>query len=263
MFRMAEHQGAPAYPIRSVDNALRILAMLQDCPSLGVTDIATELDVAPSTAHRLLAMLVHHGFAIHDRGSRRYHAGERLWELGMAAFRARRIDELAAPHLARLRNETSETVHLMMLEGDQIRFVSACEGSHPVRERVRVGIRLPAYATSGGKYLLAHLRPEVIDTLYPRTLSPLTENTVGSIDALKVELARVRQRGYATNFGESEQHLIALAVGVWGPLWHPVAAIALAGPDARLARGGMKFILRRVRHAAAGLTEELSGRTPP
>jgi IclR family acetate operon transcriptional repressor len=259
---VAENPGSPAYPIRSVDNALRILAMLQDRPSLGVTDTAADLGVAPSTAHRLLAMLVHRGFASHDPVSRRYHAGERLWEIGVAAFGARSIDELAAPHLARLRDETGETVHLMMLEGDQIRFVGAREGIHSARERVRVGIRLPAYATSGGKYLLAHLRPEVVDTLFPPMLSPLTENTVGSIDALKAELARVRRRGYATNFGESEQGLIALAVGVWGPLWHPVAAIALAGPGARLARGEMKSMLLRVRHAAAGLTEELGGRTP-
>lgn len=259
---MAEDAGSPNYPIRSVDNALRILGMLQDRPSLSVTDIAAELGVAPSTAHRLLAMLVHRGFASRDPDSRRYYAGDRLWEIGVSAFGARSIESLAAPHLARLRDDTGETVHLMMLEGDQIRFVGAREGLHTARERVRVGVRLPAYATSGGKYLLAHLRPEVVDTLFPPRLSPLTEHTVGSIDALQAELARVRRRGYATNFGESEHGLIALSVGVWGPLSHPVAAIAVAGPGARLARGEMKAMVRQVTHAAAELSEELGGRSP-
>jgi IclR family transcriptional regulator, acetate operon repressor len=40
-----------------VENALRLLRMLRDRPSIRVSEAAAELSVARSTAHRLLAML--------------------------------------------------------------------------------------------------------------------------------------------------------------------------------------------------------------
>lgn len=68
----------PSYALDSVDNALRLLQMLRDVGALRLKDAAEELGTAPSTAHRLLAMLVYRGFAVQDE-KRRYHPGP-AWE---------------------------------------------------------------------------------------------------------------------------------------------------------------------------------------
>ena len=57
-------QKRPTYSIEAVDNALQLLQLLRDGGALRLKDAAEELGVAPSTAHRLLAMLVYRGFAV-------------------------------------------------------------------------------------------------------------------------------------------------------------------------------------------------------
>ena len=64
----------PAYLLESVDNALRLLQMLRDVGAVRLNQAATELGIARSTAHRLLAMLVYRGFAVQDE-KRTYHPG--------------------------------------------------------------------------------------------------------------------------------------------------------------------------------------------
>jgi len=64
----------PTYMLESVDNALRLLQMLRDVGGLRLKDAAEELGIAPSTAHRLLAMLVYRAFAVRT-ADRRYVAG--------------------------------------------------------------------------------------------------------------------------------------------------------------------------------------------
>ncbi len=63
--------------LESVDNVLRLLQMLRDVGGLRLKDAAEELGIAPSTAHRLLAMLVYRGFAVQDE-RRMYHPGSAM-----------------------------------------------------------------------------------------------------------------------------------------------------------------------------------------
>jgi IclR family acetate operon transcriptional repressor len=68
----------PTYPIASVDNALRLIAALQDRGALRVSEASLLIGCGRSTAHRLLAMLKHHGFAEQDPDTRIYLAGDGL-----------------------------------------------------------------------------------------------------------------------------------------------------------------------------------------
>ena len=100
---------APAYPIESVDNALRLLLLLERDGRVRVSDAADALGVAPSTAHRLLAMLEHHGFARQEPSSRAYLPGPTLVRVGLSAVRDLDLRTVAHPYLEALRDETGET----------------------------------------------------------------------------------------------------------------------------------------------------------
>jgi IclR family acetate operon transcriptional repressor len=73
----------PPYAIESVDNALRLAQLLLLDGTLSVTEAARHLAVSPSTAHRLLAMLVYRDFAEQGR-DRLYRPGPALRSSGAA-----------------------------------------------------------------------------------------------------------------------------------------------------------------------------------
>jgi len=250
---------APTYAVKSMDNALRTLLMFQASPSLRLTDVATALGVGRSTAHRLLAMLEFRGFVTRDAGSKAYRAGGALVELAVSAASFVDVRELARPHLERLRNEVGETVHLMMLEGPTARFVDGVEGPQGLRVGSRTGLRIPAYSTSGGKVLLAQLDPAVVAALYPRGLRAITPETLTDRETLNAELQEVRERGYATNFGESELRVSGVAVCVVGPGGGPIAAVTVAAPAERLTTRDAIRVAAQVTDAARRVAASIGG----
>src|SRR3954464_5674798 len=137
----------PDYPLRSVDNALRLISLLRERGSMRLADVAGALGTSPSTAHRLLAMLEYHGVARRDPETRAYEPGA-----GVVDLRA-----LARPALERLCDQVGETVHLVGLRGASVVFLDSVETSHGLRVGSRVGVEMPAHCTAGGKALLAQL----------------------------------------------------------------------------------------------------------
>src|SRR5215475_12021196 len=77
----------PAYPIASVDKALRLLMLFREQTTVRLSEASAHLGVAHSTAHRLLAMLAYHGFVRQERDTKAYVAGPALIEVGLAVVR--------------------------------------------------------------------------------------------------------------------------------------------------------------------------------
>src|SRR5215218_3306850 len=115
-------QKRPTYSIEAVDNALQLLQLLRDGGSLRLKDAASELGVAPSTAHRLLAMLVYRGFAVQDE-TRRYVPGPAMGAGPAGVSWTRPLREISRPHMELLSAQTSETVNLMIRVGTKVRFL--------------------------------------------------------------------------------------------------------------------------------------------
>lgn len=249
----------PNYPIESVDNALKLLLSLLEQPTMTVSDASELLSVAPSTAHRLLAMLQYRGFVGQDPATRHYCAGPVLLKLGLTAVRDIDLRRAARPVLERLAVEVDETVNLCVLQGSDILFVDCVESSRIIRVGSRTGISLPAHSTSGGKALLAEMSREELRELYPDTrLKKVTAQSLSRRTQLEKELAEVRSRGYATNFGESENDLSAVAVAIRGRHGRPVGAVAVAAPKSRLPRNQVDKIVE----ALVGAADDISAAIP-
>lgn len=227
----------PKYPIESVDNALKLLLEFKERESVGVSEAGEHLGVAPSTAHRLLSMLQYRGFAIQDEESRSYRPGPALIEIGLKAVRDMSLLRQARPAIQRLSDRLGETVHLLVREGPDVRFVDGVESARALRVTSRTGMLLPAHCTAGGKALLAGLDPAAIRELYPTpALAGLTSRSVRRRADLERELLTVRERGFATNVGESEDDVSAVGVAVRDHRGRQRAAIAVALPSVRASR---------------------------
>lgn len=225
----------PNYPIESVDNALKLVLALLDRPALTVSEAGELLKVAPSTAHRLLATLQYRGFVEQDPAARHYRMGPVLLKLGLHAVRDLDLRRRARPVLERLSVEVGETANLVVLQGSDTLFTDCVEGPSIVRVGSRMGVLLPAHCTAGGKALLAALPREVLRELYPHArLQKMTAHSLTRRSQLEQELAEIRQRGYATNFEESESGLTAVAAAICDREGRPLGAFAVAAPTSRI-----------------------------
>ena len=151
----------PRYSLKSVDNALRMIHQLKSGRILYVSAVAAELNVARSTAHRLLSMLVHHGFA--SRGaSREYLPGPALREPSLGLPTGWTIADIrfrVNPHLRSLTDATGETSNVQLLIDEFTHVIASVESQRALRVGNREGQYLPAERSSGGKALNFHATP--------------------------------------------------------------------------------------------------------
>ncbi len=237
---------APQYPIESVDRALRLLRMFSATRELRLSDARDALGVGQSTAHRLMAMLVHHGFVDQDPASRVYRAGPALVEIGLSVVNQMDLRAVARPVLQWLAENTGETVHLGSLEGSQVRFLDVIESDRALRVSGRVGRTLPAHATSLGKAMLAQLPDDQIAQRYPdEVLGQVTTKTMTSRSTLLAEIERIRRRGYALNAGESEDGVSSIGCAVARPDGPLLGGLSVAAPTGRMTKA------QRDEHAVA------------
>jgi DNA-binding IclR family transcriptional regulator len=232
---------------------------LLDQQSMTVSDASGMLGVAPSTAHRLLAMLQYRGFVDQDTVTKRYRSGPVLLKLGLTAVRQMDLRRHARPILERLSKEIAETVNLVVLQGADVLFVDCVESPRIIRVSSRTGVLLPAHCTAGGKALLADLSRDEFRGLYPDAkLSKMTAHSLTRRSRLQQELEEIRARGYATNFGESESGLSAVAVAVRDGQGRPLGALAASAPNPRLADERVEEIAKALLQGAKDIGESLA-----
>lgn len=227
-------QKKPTYSIEAVDNALQLLQLLRDGGSLRLKDAASELGVAPSTAHRLLAMLVYRGFAVQDE-SRRYVPGPAMGAGPAGVSWTRLLRELARPHMELLCSRVDESVNLMIRVGTKVRFLDTVEGTNTLRVGDRQGTVLPANRASGGKAMLAELEPAMIDQLFRSQNAKIGGDSIPDEEypAFLRELDTIRSNGFAANFEGTEEGISALGMALHNRKGDVVGAISVATPVAR------------------------------
>ncbi|CAH0153274.1 HTH-type transcriptional regulator KipR [Arthrobacter sp. Bi83] len=230
-------QKKPTYSIEAVDNALQLLQLLRDGGSLRLKDAAKELGVAPSTAHRLLAMLVYRGFAVQDE-SRRYVPGPAMGAGPAGVSWTRLLRDLARPHMELLCSRVNETVNLMIRVGTKVRFLDTVESTNVLRVGDRQGTVLPASKASGGKAMLAELEPAMIDQLFRSQNAEIGGDSIPDAEypAFLRELETVRTNGFAANFEGTEDGISALGMALHNGKGVVVGALSVATPVARFRR---------------------------
>lgn len=249
----------PAYAVESVDNALRILLLLQEREWLRIAEAARELGVAPSTAHRLMSTLVFRGFALQD-DQRRYCAGPSL-VAGPSQQHVRALVATARPHVEALAAQARETANLVERVGATVRFLFCAEGPRLLRVGDRTGTVLPARTSSGGLAALAALPEAVVDQLYTGRGAQLAGHSLHGeeLEGLRRELAETRARGHSLNLGRTEPEIAAVGMALALPDRPGTLAVTLSAPISRAAALERPEALRPLQAACEALRHELGG----
>jgi DNA-binding IclR family transcriptional regulator len=248
----------PPYAIESVDNALRILQGLRDSGQARVSEVADDLGIARSTAHRLLAMLVYRDFAVQGE-DRSYRPGPALSAGPLRGEPAQRLRQVLRPHMEALCDQVAETVNLTVRLGVQTRFLHTVESAQLLRVGDRQGTVLPAWQTSGGKVLLAQLPDAQLTSLLRASGGRPPEGmTATGRRALVTELRQVRDQGYAENIEESESGVCAIGICVRDAAGDPVAALSVSAPAVRYTPDRSRQFLRELRAAVTRAQADLA-----
>lgn len=248
--------------LASVTNTLRLLSMLSSQPELRVVDVARRLGIAPSTSHRLLSRLKEEGFMQQARTSKRYMVGPELLRLARHFSSQNSLERIARPHLMSLCRLVDEAVNLQILVGAEVLCLDAVvEDRHDLHVKQIAGRRVAAHASAAGKVLLAATPLSVRQALYgDHGLPAITARTIVDPEAFEAELAGVRAAGFATNLGEREDGVYAVAVPVLDLNDRPMAALAVAAPAVRLPQARVPGLVRDLRRARAAITAEYFAR---
>ncbi|MEJ5868592.1 IclR family transcriptional regulator [Pseudokineococcus sp. 5B2Z-1] len=239
-----------ASTVQSVERAVSILQSLASLGSAGVTEIAADVGVHKATAHRLLTTLEARGLVSQDADRGAYRLGRTVLQLAAAASRPDDVVSACRPLCDALAAEVGETVNLVVSDGRQIITVYQAVGDAILASRDFVGKHDPLHATAAGKVFLARLPAARVDELVRGGLERFTPSTIVDPDALRAELARVRERGWAVTSEEHEVGLVVAAAPVLGAEGTPVAAMTVSGPTYRVTDETLPGLVERLTGAA-------------
>jgi DNA-binding IclR family transcriptional regulator len=247
--------------VNTVQKAIRILGTLAESPDLTLSELARTLDIPKSSVHGILKTLCEGTLVERDEASGKYHLGVRMVEWGNRAQLELDICRIAAPFLKGLNQEFDETVHLTVLDRDEVLYVDCIESQRRLRTYSVIGIRAPLYCTSVGKAILAFRKDEEIRRIArEKGLKKITATTIDSEEKLFAELARIRDAGYAVDDMEHEDHLRCVGAPIRNAKGDVFASMSVSGPAERNTHERIRAMAPAVMQAAAEISRRLGWR---
>jgi IclR family pca regulon transcriptional regulator len=222
---IARHGDDPDF-VTALARGLAVLLALSDKKRrMSIAQVSHLTGIPRAAARRSLHTLAKLGFVAED-DARRFHLRPRVLSFSHGYLSASPLAVLAQPILDRLGETLHEACSLATLDGDEIVYLARSATSRIMSPTLNVGRRLPAYCTSIGHALLAHLPEDELAAYLARTrFHPFTDYTPNSVDKLLPLLAAVRESGFAFASQQMEPRLCTLAVPVRDHAGHYVAGI--------------------------------------
>jgi DNA-binding IclR family transcriptional regulator len=246
--------------VQSVDRALAIMELLLRAGEpLTVREVAVGTGINRTTAHRLLASLHRRGWIERAAGHGGYRPSLRYLALVRASLDGRDFVEEVRPAMERLSLLSRETVHLGVLDNNDILHVAKVDSPELVGVSSRVGTRAAPHVTGLGKALLAAGTDEELEAYLKVARKRADPQTPLDPASFREEIALTRQRGYSTDDGESSAGVRCLAVAIRGVDGRPLFALSLTGPSGRFSDEQMAACVPEMLAVARTLTRQFGG----
>jgi IclR family transcriptional regulator, KDG regulon repressor len=224
------------YMIQAVSHALDLLEQFHgdDVDELGVTELSKRLKLHKNNVFRLLATLESRGYIEQNKATENYRLGLKSLELGQTFIKKMGLLHQARPVLEELVDESNETAYVAIFKDGYIVYLDVVETRLTVRVVSRVGTRLPSYCTAAGKVHLAYMSDEEIESFLPEQgLEAYTPHSITDRDALKKDLTKVAEQGYAFDIEELDIGVRCVAAPIRDYTRRIVGALSISGPATR------------------------------
>jgi IclR family pca regulon transcriptional regulator len=218
--------------VQSLERGLAVILAFSDHhPQLTLSEIAALTSLSKPTVRRVLLTLQELGYV---RSEGRFFAlTPNILALGYAYLSSLNLTEIAQPHMEAVVEKTGLGCSLATLAGTDVVYVTRVPTYRLAGITLTTGTRLPAYATSMGHVLLAHLSPADLDRYLDRVeMRPLTPRTLVTPAELLTRLAAVKAQGWAMVDQELEDGLRSLSAPVREASGNVIAALGMTGTTA-------------------------------
>lgn len=249
--------------VQSLARGLEVIRSFdEEHPSPTLSELAESTGLSRAAVRRSLLTLEHLGY-VRQKG-RLFSLTPRILELGFGYLSSLGLPELALPFMETLAQRVDESCSLTVLDDTDIVYVARVPVRRIMAISLGVGARLPAFAASMGRVLLAALPDDALDEWLARaTTRPVTPHTIHDKRALKAEILRVRAQGYALVLQELEVGLCSIAVPLRDRQGRTLAALNVGMPFRRGVRGrALREILPALREARHAIEQVLVTAAP-
>lgn len=185
--------------MEAIDRTINLIKILSSHASgMTVNEAATAMKLAPSTTHRLLNSLRMNKIVIKNEQTKLYRLGYTVLTISSNLYRNDLLVDSSLPVMRELSRKIERTVILCAMEGTQIINLASVDREDASYYMVKIGQTLPLFSTSAGRVYCAYMPEEnvriLFDTIHEQ---PATPHTITSFDALRLELVKIRESGYA------------------------------------------------------------------
>ncbi|MGB7205823.1 MAG: IclR family transcriptional regulator C-terminal domain-containing protein [Anderseniella sp.] len=247
--------------VQSLSRALKLLNSLSyHASGLSLSEVAHEVGLPNSTAHRLLTTLQNERYVRYDNERSVWLIGVQAFRVGSAFVRSRDLVTIARPYMRRLMEQAGETVNLGIADRGEIVYLAQVECQKMMRAIAGPGGRAKMHCSGIGKAILSYTRPEAVQKLLNgNELSRETSHTLTSLKSLLEDLEVSNQRGFAIDDEENAIGLRCVASVIFDEHAEPLGAISVSGPSARVTDQRIAALGELVNKIARDITAELGG----
>ncbi|MFJ8587081.1 IclR family transcriptional regulator [Streptomyces sp. NPDC093595] len=246
--------------IQSLERAAAMLRLLAGGERrLGLSDIASSLELAKGTAHGILRTLQAEGFVEQDPASGRYQLGAELLRLGNSYLDVHELRARALVWTDDLARSSGESVHLGVLHQHGVLVIHHVFRPDDSRQVLEVGAMQPLHSTALGKVLSAY-DPVAHSEALEVEREAFTPRTVTSLEDFEAVLDMTRARGWAADVEETWDGVASVAAPIHDRRRMPVGAVAITGAVERVCNGGGELrseLVAAVRDCARAVSRDL------
>ncbi len=253
----------PATMVQALDRGLTLLHTLAETDQATLTELAMLTGMVPSTLHRLLVTLQHHGVVDLDEATQHWTIGVEAFRIGSSFVRRTKVAEAGRPIMRDLMEATGETANLAIADDGDVVFISQVETHETVRAFFWPGTRGAIHASGIGKALLAEFSPEEVKRiLQKKGLAGFTPKTITVPEELFADLEEARRRGWSVDDEERNLGMRCLASPIFNQFSEAIAGVSVSGPSVRMTPARDDEIGTMVKQAADAITQAIGGRLP-
>jgi IclR family KDG regulon transcriptional repressor len=243
--------------VQVVSRALDLIEQLSQSPKpMGLTELSKSVELSKSTVSRLLATLQSRGYVEKVEPNGKYTLGPKLISLVSCHIGSLELQTEARPYLSLLASDLNLTTHLGILDGNEVIYIEKLDRFPTKQLYSQIGYRVPAYCSSLGKCLLARYSGEELERIMGGTrFQTYTARTIPTLEALKEQLRRIRDQGWAMDDQEYTVGHMCVGAPIYDYRGEIIAAVSASGTSAVLTPEYLPVVIEEVKQTARQISK--------
>lgn len=216
---------------RTTQRTVEILKLVsKNQKGITLDEICEKLELPKTSAYDIVTTLAEMGMVNVDRGQRqRYTIGLTAYRIGINYTNNLDFISTIEPELRAFAKEVGKTVFFGVRSDYEVVYICKAEPDNPIITTATVGTKNPMYCTSLGKVILAYSDEETREQILSRIrFRKKTERTILNKESLLEELERVKEKGYALDAREVEEHMECVGAPIFGSDGNVLGAISVS-----------------------------------